>query len=295
MNFERLRIFAEVARLGGFTRAAGALYLSQSNVSTQVGLLERELGTPLFRRMGRRVSLTEPGETLYRHARQIFALAGEAEDALRGLQALERGTLRVGGSMTPGVYILPSLLGRFRQRHPGLRLQLTIGNSAQVRGLVRQGELDVGIVGQPMPDERDLVQDAVLDDELLLVVPPGHAWAARDRIEPAALAETELIMREPGSGTRATIEAALSAQGHHVVAGMEIGSIEAIKLAVRAGLGVSILSCWAVGEELARGNLLAVRLAGIRIQRQFYILYPQVRLAGAGGAFVRFLKEEAGQ
>src|SRR5258706_318180 len=106
MNFERLRIFTEVARLGGFSRAAAALYLSQSNVSTQVGLVERELETTLFRRRGRRVLLTEAGDTLYRHARLIFKLAGEAENELRGLEALEGGTLRVGGSMTPGIYIL---------------------------------------------------------------------------------------------------------------------------------------------------------------------------------------------
>lgn len=294
MHFERLRIFAEVATQGGFTRAAESLCLSQPNVSTQVKLLEQELGAALFRQVGRRVQLTAAGETLYRYAQDIFQLAREAEGAVHGIQGLERGALRVGGSMTPGVYVLPGMLGRFKRAHPGLHLRLEIGNSASVRALLHQGELDVGVVGKQEPAERQLEQDPFLEDELALVVAPEHPWAERREVAPDELAEAGLIAREPGSGTRAAVEAALRQRGCDVPPAMEIGSTEAIKLAVAAGLGVTILSRCTVAAELRRGELREVRLAGGPIRRCFYLLYPRARRPGGPeAAFVQFLREHA--
>lgn len=150
MDLDKLRVFHEAARLGSFTKAAEALFLAQPSVSIHVRDLERSLGVPLFERLGRGVRLTEPGELLYDYAKRIFALEADAGDALAAFRGAETGTVAVGASSTPGVYLLPPLLARFRTEHPGVKLELHISDTGDVETRLVDLSVDIGVVGAPV-------------------------------------------------------------------------------------------------------------------------------------------------
>ncbi|HEV2641348.1 MAG TPA: LysR substrate-binding domain-containing protein, partial [Candidatus Elarobacter sp.] len=187
MNLHHLRVFAAVAEHGGFSRAAAALRLSQPAVSKTVQELEREVGLPLFDRVGRTPRLTDAGSALFARARELFGVERVAEEELRALRGLERGSLRVGASTTVATYLLPPLIARFHSAHPGVRLAMT---SANTRAIVRQlleRRVDVALVEGPVSHERlDVI--AWREDELVVIVPPDHPLLARRRVEARDLA-----------------------------------------------------------------------------------------------------------
>jgi DNA-binding transcriptional LysR family regulator len=238
------------------------------------------------------VVLTEAGRLLSDYARQIFALSDEARRALEELRGLERGRLAVGASTTIGVYLLPAVMGRFHQRHPALELSLEIGNTDQVVGRLRAGALDLALVEGPVEAD-DLTVTPFLEDRLALIVAPDHPFAAAGCIEPSALANVPFLAREPGSGTRAVVEAALARQGVEPQVAMALGHTEAIKQAVAANLGVSILSRLTVARELADGVLAEVVLEGLAITRHFRIVTrARSRPSSAARAFLALLTEQ---
>jgi DNA-binding transcriptional LysR family regulator len=290
MTLRQLEVFLAVARAASFRRAAEALHLSQPALSQHVQELEAELGTRLFDRLGRAVHLTETGRVLDEHATGLFRTLTDARHAIADLQGLQRGILTIGASTTPGIYVLPGVLGVFRQRHPGIDVTLHLGNSEQVASRVRAGEFDLGLVGDHRASPAKEWLAASVADELVLVVGPTHAWARRRDIRPHELAAQPLLLREPGSATRQVTERALADAGISYRAGMVLPHTEAIKQGVLAGLGVAFLSVYAVQGELATGRLRGLRVRGLRIVRHFHLIHHERRrLSAAARAFMELL------
>jgi DNA-binding transcriptional LysR family regulator len=277
MTLRQLEVFLAVARARSFRRAAEALHLSQPALSQHVRELEGDLSARLFDRLGRTVHLTEAGRILEDHATRLFATLTDARHAIADLQGLERGTLAIGASTTPGIYLLPGVLGVFRQRYPAIDVTLRLGNSEQVEALVRGGELDVGVVGDAGARPAEASLAARVEDELVLVVGPTHAWARRREIAPADLRDQPLLLREPGSATRQVTERALAAAGVAYRPGMVLPHTEAIKQGVQAGLGVAFVSVYAIQGERAAGRLRPVRVRGLRIVRHFHLIHHERR------------------
>lgn len=292
ITFRQLEAFLAVARAGSFRRAAETLHLSQPALSQHVAELERMLEARLFDRLGRRVAATEAGRVLEDHALRLFATLASAREAVGAIGGLTRGSLVVGASTTPGIYVLPAAIAAFRHRHPGITLSLRVANSAAVEALIRANDIDLGVVGGHAlrPGEECLA--AGLLDELVLVVPPDHAWARRRDVAPARLADETLLVREEGSATRQVTERALQQAGLHLGRVLEIGHTEAIKQGVMAGLGVALVSIHAVGGEVAGGRLRALRLRGLRIRRHFHVIHNEARtLSPSARAFVDLLAD----
>jgi len=290
-TLRQFEVFLAVARAQSFRRAAEALHLSQPALSQHVAELERALGARLFDRRGRSVTLTEAGRILEDHALRLFATLASAREAIGELGDLKRGSLLVGASTTPGIYVLPAVVAAFQARYPGIALTLQIANSAVVEQRIRANELDLGVVGGHALHQGEECLTAGLLDELILIVPTTHRWARRREVAPALLADQRLLMREEGSATRQVTERALQQARVRCAASMELGHTEAIKQAVMAGLGVAFVSVHAVRGELAGGRLSALRLKGLRIRRHFHVIHNEARTLGASArAFIELLE-----
>lgn len=274
MDLRRLEVFAKVAELRSFSRAAEALGLTQPTVSEHVRALEDELGVPLLDRLGRGATPTRAGSLLLGYARRMLALSREARQALDQFQGRLSGELVVGGSTIPGEYLLPALIGRFKTLYPDISVCLLIGSSRQVTEWIEDGRAELGVVGA-RPGPKSLVARELQADELVLVVPPAHAWAGKTEVMLAELKAEPLIVRERGSGSREALERALAevnaALSGFRIAG-EIGSTQAIKQAVRAGVGLALVSKRAVEDE-CRANLLhCLKVKDLRVSRAFYLV-----------------------
>jgi DNA-binding transcriptional LysR family regulator len=290
-TLRQFEVFLAVAKAGSFRAAAEAIHVSQPALSQHVAEMERELGTRLFDRLGRKVALTEAGRVLEDHGHRLFASLASAREAVADLSGLKRGSLVLGASTTPGIYVLPGVIATFQARHPGVTLSLRIANSALIEEQIRENELDLGVVGgHPLRLGEKCVAAGLLD-ELVLIVPPSHPWARRREIQPSLLEGERLLVREEGSATRQVTERALQRAGGHIKASMELGHTEAIKQAVIAGLGIAFVSIHAIRGELEVGRLRAVRLKGLRIQRHFHIIHNEARtLSASARAFIELLK-----
>lgn len=274
MDFRQLEVLAQVVETRSFSRAAEALRLTQSTVSEHIRLLEDEVGTRLFDRLGRETVPTRAGELLYTHAQRLLALRTEARQALEQFLGQVSGVLTVGASTIPGEYVLPPLIGKFREKFPKVSIALQISDTRGIVDTVLDGRVEVGLVGA-RPDHRSLQAIELMPDELVAVVPPGHPWFGREVVTLDDLKAEPLIVREPGSGSRQALETALDdagpgLDGMRVIA--EMGSTSAIKQAVKAGVGVSIISKRAVEEECRHGLLWCVKIQGLRFTRHFYVV-----------------------
>ena len=294
MTLRQLEVFLAIARAHSYRQAAEALHTSQPALSQHVRELEGELGARLFDRLSRGVMLTEAGRLLEERAKRVFATLTDVREVLGELQGLQRGSLLVGASTTPGIYVLPAVIGEFRRRHAAIDLRLRIANSRVIEEAIRAHEVDLGVVGGHglAPGEECLA--AGLVDELVLIVSPRHRWARRREVAPADLSDEPLLVREEGSATRRVTERALEQAGVRWRASMELDHTEAIKQAVMAGLGVAFVSVHAVRGEVSSRRLVALRLRGIRIQRHFHVIHSEARTLSAGArAFVAMLSERA--
>lgn len=274
MDLRQLEVFSGVYELRSFSRTASALRLTQSTVSEHVRLLEEELGTRLFDRLSRETVPTRAGELLYGYARQMLMLRSQARQAVDDFLGQVTGTLLVGASTIPGEYVLPAVIGRFRERHPRVAITLQISDTRGIVQSVLDGQVDAGVVGAD-PANRGLETRALMPDELVLVVPPGHRWSGRSETTLDELKTEPLIVREAGSGSRQALERALEATGRslgemQVIA--EMGSTGAIKQAVKAGVGVSVMSSRAAEDECRHGLLACVKLKDLAVTRHFYVI-----------------------
>lgn len=279
MDIRQLELFCKIADLKSFSKAAEAVSLTQPTASGHIKSLEDGFGLRLFDRLGREVVLTQAGKILYDYAHQILALRQEAIQALQQFTGAMKGTLRLGGSTIPGEYLLPSLIGEFKAQHPDVGISLQIGDSASICQGVLEGRIELGVVGARM-DEARLAFEAFGKDELILVVHPKHPWAAKGRVEVQALVGHPFVLREPGSGSRRTMEERLRALGlepERLQAVAEMGSSEAVREAVKAGVGASIISRLAVRSDLEMGILKEVAIEGASLTRDFYIALHKIR------------------
>ena len=265
----------KVARRLSFTRAAEELHLTQPAVSAHIRKLERAIGGTLFEQIGRRVSLTATGEVVYRYAEQVLALESELRAAIADAQEVCQGALAIGTSTTIGISVLPDILCRYRQAHPLVRLQVRIGNFPEVVHGLLDGQLDVGLIPNEAADERlddRLESVSVLEDELVLVVAPGHRWTELPSVAPEDLIGEPFVLPGVGSRLRPQVEAALAPFGVVPDVVAESNSLIAIARVVETGIGVSLLSRLAVADELEQGRLCEVTLRGVDAPRPVCLL-----------------------
>jgi DNA-binding transcriptional LysR family regulator len=262
MSDRRLQVFFTVARLLSFTRAAEVLHMTQPAVTFQVRQLEEQLDTRLFDRNHNRVTLTEAGRIVYRYAERIFDLYTEMEAAMREFKGTVGGSLILGASTTVAEYLLPTLLGSFLRSEPKVGISLRVGNTESVVAMVEESEIDLGVVEAPVTNRNLIVQPCMID-QLYLILPPDHPLATRARVDLEAFIDEPFVCREEGSGTREVIMDYLARQGfgrNRLGLCLELGSQEAIKGAVAAGIGVSILSETVIAKEVMLGQLVAIPL-----------------------------------
>ncbi len=294
-NF-RLKVFRAVAGNASFRKASEQLNLSQPAVSQQIHALEEELGVTLFHRSNNRVRLTAEGDVLLRYARRGAKLAEEALEALARVHGEPAGELRIGASTTVAQYILPRILGAFRQQHPQVVLSVTSGNTERIVAGLLKGDTAIAIIEGPA-SSREVHKERFLEDHVVLIVPRNHQWAKAAEIPLRSLTEAPLLMREQGSGSRRVIELALKRSGlrlRQLDIAMDLDSTEAIVSGVEAGLGVGFVSRWAIGKEVRLGTLKVVRVQGLDIVRDLTLIRRSgASLDGAAGAFERFARSEA--
>ena len=292
MTLRQLQVFLAVAREKSFSQAAKTIHSSQPTMSEHVAELELELGKKVFFRRGREVTLTEAGRVLERYAASAILAVESARQAVDDLDGLGQGSLMIGASTTPGIYVMPGIIANFRGRHPGVELKLQIANSRVIEDRIKARELDLGVVGGHAVGPGEECLAVGFSDELLLIVSPRHAWARRRYIAPEGLAREPLLMREEGSATRSVTERALQRAGIRFQVAMELDHTEAIKQAVMAGLGVAFVSIYAVRGELATRRLHALRLRGTRVQRHFHVIHHEARrITASARAFMEVLAQ----
>jgi LysR family transcriptional regulator, low CO2-responsive transcriptional regulator len=292
-----LATFAAVAERGGFTAAAADLGVTQAAVSQRIAVLERELHVSLFDRRAGRISLSDAGQRLYQYARQILNLHGHARTDIGAFRPIVAGDLPLAASSVPGECFLPALLSAFHEKYPGVHVRATVGDSGSVLQDIEHGRASLGLVGRES-ENPSLEFRRIGSDTLVLVVAPGHRWAARKRIPLKALTGESLIIRERGSGSRCALEKSLelartSLAGLNIT--LELGSNAAIKDTVKRGLGVAFLSLLSVQREIDAAELRAVTVSGLSLTRQFYLVYHRHRpLSPAALVFVNFLASHRG-
>jgi DNA-binding transcriptional LysR family regulator len=276
MADRRLQVFHTVARLLSFTKAAETLHMTQPAVTFQVRQLEEYFNTRLFDRTHNRIALTDAGKLVFQYADRILEHYRAMDNAVRELTGDISGVLIIGASTTIAEYMLPALLGDFKSKYPEINIRLKVSNTEGVVNMVENNAIDVGVVEGPVSN-KSLVVEVCREDQLVLVTPPKHPLAGNKLVPVEDLADYPYICREEGSGTREVIfeylaAAGLGAPDLNIV--MELGSPEAIKGAIEAGMGVSVLSRATIGKELQLGSLAAVQLDP-PLERPFSFVYQK--------------------
>ncbi|KAF1053840.1 MAG: HTH-type transcriptional activator CmpR [Stenotrophomonas maltophilia] len=284
LSFRQLQIFCAVARHGSTSAAAEAIALSQSATSASLNELEAQLSTRLFDRVGKRLQLNEVGRCFLPQAQRLIDGMQQLEQQFSA-SGVPSASLNVAASSTIGNYVLPRLLASFSAREPGVRVVDSIGNTGSVVADVTRFSVDIGLIEGPCR-EPGLLVEPWLEDELILVAAPGHRLADQARVSLAELRAAHWLLREPGSGTREEVSHALLGHLHYLPDSQDMGSSEAIKHSVMAGLGISCLSRWVVAEQLASGALVALRTGLPPLRRHFYMLRQHDKFLSSG--FERF-------
>ena len=271
LNFGHLAVFDAVARAVSVGGGAATLMIGQPAASRQVQLLERAVGADLFVRTPKGVRLTAAGEVLADYAAKIFALADEATAAVEDLRGLERGRLRVGASPTIGTYLLPDVLVRFRARFPNVRTRVEVEPRDLLRSRLLAGHLDLGLSDDP--DRHDgLTAEPLMVEQFACITPPNHPLAGRRDMTAAEFFAGPLVLRSATAGGASFVQRALRARGTTPKIALSLGSTEAVKRAVSAGLGVAVVPRLSIDLELAAGRLAAVELADFELSRPVHLL-----------------------
>lgn len=274
MEDHKLKVFCTVAETKSFSKTSEIIHLTQPAVSLQIQALEEIYETKLFDRSSSTVTLTPAGEILYKYAKEILGLYANVEKVIGDITGLVKGSISIGASSTIGNYLLPGVITDFKKAHLKIKIHLLVGNTKRVVDMLNSGSIDIGLVEGEVSRQK-MVVEKLIPDELLLVVPAHHPWAKKKDIPVSELTKEPFIFREGGSGTRQMIEMFLSKYGispNNMKVAMVLGSTEAIKEAVENGLGVSILSRWAVRKELKYGTLQLLRIKEERVNRDFSLI-----------------------
>lgn len=269
MNRNHLALFHAVAEAGSVSGGALRLHISQPAVSKQIGELESALGVRLFDRLPRGVRLTDAGRVLAEYARRMTLVESDAERAIDELRGLKRGRLTIGASTTIGAYLLPAALARFHWKHPGIELSLEIANTQVIEAALLDGRFEIGFTEGVIESEA-LESTIFHEDELVAIAPAGHRLLSKKSVTAREFCREPLIAREKGSGTRDVVETELARKKIGVAPVMSLGSTEAIKRAVIAGVGVAIVSRLTIRVELQAGLLAIVPLKDLSINRQLH-------------------------
>ena len=290
-DLHQLRIFVEVVREKSFSRAAENLMISQPTVSVHIQNLEAALGVKLIDRVSRKALPTEAGERLYRYANSILKLSDRALEAMKGYRDTVEGEVVVAASTIPGNYLLPTYIARFVERYPQCRVKVNITDSAEAVSQVANREVPVAFVGAKYP-EKLLQFHPLVEDHLVVVVPADHQLSQRESIGLKELVDYPMVMREEGSGTRlkweqALREAGVSPASLKTVA--EVGSVVAVLEAVKAGVGIAVVSRFAI--ESVSDGLKVLEFEGAQIRRWFYMVTnTRLTLSPAAERFIEAVK-----
>ncbi len=288
----QLRVFEASARLGSLTRAAEELHMAQPTASVQIKKLSETVGLPLFEQVGRRVYLTDAGQRLYAGCHEVFRAFSAVEETLNDLRATENGHLRLA-VCTSGKYFAPRMLGAFIQRYPGVELSLEIHNrTALIDRLANNGD-DLYIFASPLERE-DVVTQALLPNPLVVFARDDHPLANARQISFERIAAGPFVMREPGSGTRLLAMKLFEQRGLKPKISMELSDDEAIKEAILAGFGVTIMSRFTLGLEPEPTRLVCLDVDGFPLENHWYFAYPMGKqLSPTTRAFMDFARLEA--
>lgn len=273
MNTTHLQTFYILAKAGSFSRTAAELGVSQPAVSIHIKALEDYFGTGLFEKIDKKFVLTEAGETLYFYAERILNLLDETTRSLSCFADLKCGSLSLGAASNVGVYILPSLLGSFKEKHPEIDIRVSIGNTRIIEQKILNGELDLGLVEARIHNLADVIVKHWRNEKLILITSPKHPWVKLKRVKPSQLVDQLFITGERGSGTRHVLTAKLPSVVNDLKIFLELGSTEAVKRAVERNLGISFVGESTVTRELKSGTLRAIQLNGPELSKELNIAY----------------------
>ena len=294
MDLWQLNIFCKVIEQRSFSKAGKLAHLSQPTVSSHIKDLENHFGCRLIDRLSKEAVPTKEGELLYQYAQRLICLRDETEDALRQFKDSVEGHLVIGGSTIPGGYLLPRLTAGFLKAYPKAYVSLRVGGTGRIVSDILSGEIELGVVGARTSDNH-LVQEELLDDEMLLIVPRDHKWSHRRSIDLEMLLRERFIVRESGSGTLKSLQQNFEEKGftlNHLNIVAELGSTESVVQGVMHDIGLSIVSPIAVAEELNSGSLHSLRINGLKLSRHFYLTRHKFRsLSPPGHAFMLYIEK----
>ena len=296
MTLRQLELFVAVAETGSFSRGAEMIALTQSTVSQHIAALERETGTRLLDRTSKGIFLTSGGEVFLQHARRVLAERDVLNQAMAGLHGLEKTTLNLGASNIPANHLVPCFLPELRHKHPGISLTMRIGDSREVLSELKSGQIELGIVGGRVDDEI-YSYEPLLKDQLVMIVGPEHPLKDRHAITIKELVKEKFIVREDGSGTYQALQKAFLLTGvdpelFHIAA--RLGSNEAVRRAIAAGLGCAFVSDLSIQNNLRHGELFKIDVEGLTIERQLWLVKLSERTASpAAIAFSELLQQSA--
>jgi len=292
LTLRQLQVFETVARHLSHTVAAKELYLSQPAVSMQIKQLEQSVGLPLLEQIGKQIYLTDAGREMLHYSRAISQQLQEMEAVLSEMKGMERGHLDISVVSTAN-YFMPQLLAKFCQQHPKIQVSLHVANRDSVLQQLAENRTDLAIMGQP-PEGGEMLAQSFMKNPLVIIAPPGHPLCKHKQVKLKQLEQENFLLREQGSGTRSAMERFFAEHGIAFHAGMEMGTNEAIKQAVQAGMGLGILSLHSAELELETGRLAVLNVEHFPIVRHWYIVYRKSkRLSSATQAFKQLLLTEA--
>lgn len=295
ITIQQLESLVHLVSEKNFSRAAKKMVLTQPSLSKHIKNLEDAAGTRLVNRDGSGITLTPEGKLLFDFARKVLYLREDVKDRMIRLQDKTAGSIRISASTLPATYILPYILSRFQKAHPQIHTFVQSANSEDAIDMVLNQETEMGFIGKN-PRNRKLHSEPLWEDRLILAAPAGHPWAKASAITVKDLLEAPFVMREKGSATRDILGDFLSEHADvdlnqlNIVA--EMGSSEAVKEAILAGLGVSVLSGYAVQREIDRGNIIEIPIQGWQIVRQVYLIYRhQLNFMKHHQLFLEYIRE----
>ncbi|HCY85463.1 MAG TPA: LysR family transcriptional regulator [Desulfobacteraceae bacterium] len=296
MDLWQLHIFASVVEKKSFSKASETINLSQPTVSTHIKELEEHFQCRLLDRLGKVTEPTRAGLILYDYAKKILALRDEAQTAMLDFLGQTKGSLVVGGSTIPAGYIFPKLIGAFKTAYPEVSITLNAGDTSQITRAVRNGTLELGVVGAKSNDPA-IVQEPLVQDEMKLIIPAGHEWVGKQAVTCDALFSQPFIARERGSGTWQSILASIDDAGFdsaRLSTGVTMGNSVSVIQGILSGVGISILSVMAVSEELRTKRLYALSVEGLDLTRYFYLTLAKKRSQSPiCNKFIEFAREQA--
>ncbi len=278
ITIQQLEVLVSLIEAGSFTRAAGKLFLTQPSLTKQIQNLEAATGTQLVKRGSTGISLTPEGQIIYDYAKRVLRLREDAKERVIRLKDQEAGHIYVSASTIPATYILPHLLSRLKQMHPDIQIHMQMHDSEEALQIVLNDQAELGFIGKK-PLNKKLVAERLWQDDLVLAAPVDHPLAKHRSVTVEKLTGIPFIIREKGSATRDIVEECLqkhrgtSLSRFNVIC--EMGSSEAVKEAILAGLGVSILSIFAIKREISQGLLTVVNVSDCKMERYFYLIYKK--------------------